>query len=134
MSNIAEDRQGNIWFGCLSSYYPKEVKDGGVSRYDGKAFTKYPALKGLAENDIYSVYADKKGDIWVGATGLGVYRYDGESFSLYKGTDRMDLTWSIGIQRILEDSKGTLWFGFSGGLFRFSGTSITNVTKSGPWR
>ena len=60
--------------------------------------------------------------------GLGVYEYDGESFKFYKGTDRIDLTWSMGIQYILEDSERTLWFGFSGGLFRFNSTSIMNIT------
>jgi ligand-binding sensor domain-containing protein len=46
----------------------------------------------------------------------------------------MDLTWSMGIQSILEDRNGMLWFGFSGGLFRFNGTAITNVYKAGPWK
>ena len=131
VSDIVEDKQGNMWFGCLSSDFPKYVNEGGLSRYDGKTFTQFSEQKGLSKNDIYSVYADKKGDIWIGATGLGVYRYDGKSFKFYKGTDRMDLTWSVGIQSILEDKKGTLWFGFSGGLFRFNGSSITNVTKAG---
>jgi ligand-binding sensor domain-containing protein len=130
VSEIEEDKQGNIWFACLSYDLPKPIKEGGVCRYDGKTFTKYPEMEGLHKNDIYSVYADKKGDIWMGATGLGLYRYDGKSFKFYKGTDRMDLTWSMGIQSILEDRNGTLWCGFSGGLFRFNGTSFTNVPKS----
>jgi hypothetical protein len=129
VSEIVEDKQGNIWFACLSSDLPKPIKSGGVCRYDGRTFTKYPQMEGLNKNDIYSIYADKKGKIWMGATGLGVYEYDGTSFKFFKGTDRMDLTWSMGIQSILEDSKGTLWFGFSGGLFRFNGTAIVNVPK-----
>jgi ligand-binding sensor domain-containing protein len=131
VSEIVEDKQGNIWFACLSSDLPKPIKEGGICRYDGKVFTKYPEMEGLSKNDIYSVYADKKGDIWMGATGLGIYRYDVKSFKFFKGTDRMDLTWSMGIQSILEDRHGTLWIGFSGGLFRFNGTAFTNVTKNG---
>ena len=130
VSEIVEDKQGNIWFACLSSDLPKPNKAGGVCRYDGKTFTQYPQ-HGLSKNDIYSIYADKKGSIWMGATGFGVYQYDGASFKFYKGTDRMDLTWSVGIQSILEDRNGTLWFGFSGGLFRFNGTVLTNVSKAG---
>lgn len=127
--DITEDNQGNIWFGCLSSDLPKEVKEGGVCRYDGKNVAQFPEKAGIHQNDIYSIYADRKGNVWMGATGLGVYRYDGQSFQLYKGTDRMDLTWSVGIQSILEDSNGALWFGFSGGLFRFDGTGIVHVPK-----
>lgn len=136
---IQEDKRGNIWFGTRIAErdHPeanKRTGDGGLSRYDGKTFTQYPALEGLAKNDVYSIYEDKMGNIWIGATGLGVYRYDGESFKIYKGTDRMDLTYSFGVQSILEDRNGILWFGFSGGLFRLIGSSITNVTEDGPWK
>lgn len=47
---------------------------------------------------------------------------------------RMDLTANFGLQAMTEDKNGTLWFGFSGGLFRFNGDLFTNVTKGGPWR
>jgi ligand-binding sensor domain-containing protein len=130
---ITEDIHGNFWFACLNSDLHKESKEGGISCYDGKTFTNYPNLEGVGQNDIYSIYADKIGNVWIGATGLGIYRYDGKTFQLYKGTDRMDLTWSVGIQSILEDRKGKLWFGFSGGLFRFDGKGISNITKNGPW-
>lgn len=138
VSNIVEDKEGNIWFACLSSDYPKELKEGGLCCYkpsaiadkaNDKDFTVFSQYKGLSQNDIYSLYQDKAGNIWVGATGLGVYKYNKEGMILYKGTDRMDLTWSMGIQNILEDTKGNLWFGFSGGLFRFNGTAIVNVPK-----
>jgi len=131
VSRIVEDNQGNIWFGCLSSDLPKAIKEGGVCHYDGKAFTKYTDIEGLSKNDIYTVYVDKAGRIWVGATGLGVYGYDGQTFQFYKGTNRMDLTWSMGIQSMLEDRSGRFWLGFSGGLFRFNGTTIINVPKTG---
>lgn len=129
VSRIIEDKQGNIWFAGLSSDKPKETNDGGLSCYNGKTVTKYPEIEGRKNNDIYSIYKDKNGNIWIGATGLGIYCYDGQSFKLYKGTDRMDLTWSMGIQSMLEDSKGRLWFGFSGGLFRFKENEVKNVTK-----
>jgi ligand-binding sensor domain-containing protein len=45
----------------------------------------------------------------------------------------MDLTQRFAVQGIQEDKNGTLWLGFSGGLFRFDGKEIKNVTKNGPW-
>ena len=139
VQDIQEDHQGNVWFGCrvTENDHPdaqKRTGEGGLCRYDDKVFTQYPDLEGLSKNDIYSVYADKAGNIWVGATGVGVYRYDGKSFQVYKGTDRMDLTHRFGVQDIWEDRNGTVWFGFSGGLFRLSGSSIINVTQSGLWK
>jgi ligand-binding sensor domain-containing protein len=130
ISKIVEDKKGNIWIGCLSSDFPKETKDGGLCKYDGKKITKFPEKKGLYNNDIYSIYCDRKGNIWVGATGHAVYRFNGKSYDTFIGTDRMDLTWSYGVQSILEDQKGNIWFGFSGGLFKFNNGRITNVTKS----
>jgi ligand-binding sensor domain-containing protein len=135
VSEIVEDNQGHIWFGCLSSDFPIYVNDGGVSRYDGKTFTQYPEIEGLSKNDIYTLYEDKTGNIWIGALHLGAYRYNEGKFTLFKEIDKTDnMTAIFGIQSILEDRKGRLWFGFSGGLFRFNGTSFTNVTKAGSWK
>lgn len=151
---IHEDRQGNIWFGCRVAErdHPDAAQrtgDGGLARYDpsaadstnslttlrpgGQTFTQYPEQEGLSKNDIYTIYEDKAGNIWIGATGFGVYRYDGKSFRIYKETDRMDLTAGFGLQSMLEDRNGKLWLGFSGGLFRFKDSAIINVTQDGPW-
>ena len=141
ITSILEDKQGNIWFTCMQSYQPEMTEDGGVCRYDGKTFTIFSEVEGLSENDIYTIYEDKTGNIWIGATGLGAYRYDGENFTLITETDRMDLTSRFGVQSMLEDRNGTLWFGFSGGLFRLDESpllngkaGIVNVTQDGPWK
>lgn len=138
VQDIQEDNQGNIWFGCrVAEHDNPDAKErtgaGGLCRFNGKTVIQYPELAGLSKNDIYSIFADKAGNIWIGATGVGVYRYDGSSFNLYKGTNRMDLTYSYSVQDILEDRNGKMWFGFSGGLFRLIGSSIINVTQNGPW-
>ena len=108
--------------------------DGGVCRYNGNTFTRFPEVKGLGENDIYTIYETNAGEIWIGATGVGAYRYDGKTFTLFSETDRKHWTRNFGVQGILEDRNGTLWFGFSGGLFRFNGSYFVNVTKDGPWK
>ncbi|MCC6460350.1 MAG: hypothetical protein IT260_07750 [Saprospiraceae bacterium] len=134
VSNILEDKQGNLWFATLTSDFPRNAKEGGLCRYDGKTFVPFPEMKGLHENDVYTIYEDRAGNIWIGAIGLGAYRYTDGRFTLYTEVDRKDLIYNFGIQGILEDRNGTLWFGFSGGLFRFSGTSFVNVTTTGPWK
>lgn len=133
VTSILEDQQGNIWFTCIQSYQPEMTGDGGVCRYDGKTFTKFPKVEGLSENDIYTIYETKSGDIWIGATRVGAYRYDGDTFTLFSETNRKHWTRNFGLQSMLEDSNGTLWFGFSGGLFGFNGKSFFNITKDGPW-
>ncbi len=133
INGVLQDQQGNIWFACMQSYQPEMTGDGGVCRYDGSSFSSFPEVAGLSENDIYTIYKTKAGDIWIGATGVGAYRYDGESFTLFSETDRKHWTRNFGLQVMLEDKNGTLWCGFSGGLFRFNGKSFFNVTKDGPW-
>ena len=139
VQRIMEDRQGNIWFGCRvpERDHPesgKRMGDGGLAMFDGKKMIQFPDNEGLHHNDVYTVFEDKTGDIWIGATGLGAYRYDGKKFSLYKETNRPDLTQNFGLQSMMEDKNGILWFGFSGGLFRFNGMSFYHVTKGGPWK
>lgn len=143
---IAEDRQGNIWFGSrvAENDHPDPAKrtgDGGVNRFDGQKMIQFPGVEGLSKNETYAIHTDKAGNVWIGANKLGVYRYDPSAeqagrqpFTLYKGTDRMDLTYNIGVQSILEDRNGGLWFGLSGGLFRLKGEAIVNVTEEGPWK
>jgi ligand-binding sensor domain-containing protein len=131
---ILEDKKGHIWFACMQSFQPERAGDGGLCRYNGRSFIKFPEVKGLSENDIYTIYETKAGDLWIGATNVGAYRYDGNTFTLFDKTDRKIMTRYFGLQSILEARNGTLWFGFSGGLFRFNGQSFFNISKDGPWK
>jgi ligand-binding sensor domain-containing protein len=137
---IREDKQGNIWFGSrvTENDHPDSDKRkgaGGLSHFDGKAFTQFPEIQGLSNNETYALHVDKAGNVWIGANKLGVYKYDGKGFTLYKETDREDLFLAngYGVQHLLKDSKGTLWIGLSGGLFRLDGEVIRNVARGGPW-
>ena len=139
IQEIQEDKNGNIWFGSRVVERDNPDKagrtgDGGLSRFDGKTFTHFPEIKGLNKSEIYALYEDSKGNLWIGANGVGAYRYDGKDFILFSETDRADLMPNgYGIQSILEDKRGNIWFGLSGGLFRLIGNSIINVSQNGPW-
>jgi len=136
ITNIQEDRNGNIWFGCRNALNSNDKKEGGVCSYDGHAFTEFQDYDGLHDNNIHTLYSDQNSNLWIGATGTGVYKFDGETFKLYeepKGVDYSDSFNIDGLQSMLEDSKGRLWMGFSGGLFRLEGEFIINVQKNGPW-
>ncbi len=136
ITSIQEDRNGIIWFGCRNSLNSNNKKEGGVCAYDGHTFTKFQDYDGLHDNNIHTLYSDRNKNLWIGATGIGGYKFDGETFTLYKEPKGVDYTDSFnidGLQSILEDSKGRVWMGFSGGLFRLDGESIINVQKNGPW-
>ena len=136
VASIAEDADGNLWFGSITSDFPP-IQEGGVARFDGKSFTRFPDVKGLTGNDVYTVYAMRSGQVWIGSVGVGAYRHTPPTllrtvraaFELFNETERPELIQNFGVQSILEDSKGTLWFGFSGGLYRFNGTLFENISR-----
>jgi streptogramin lyase len=141
VNDILEDDAGNIWFICMQAYQPKMSGDGGLCRYDGKSFTTFPKVDGLYNNDLYTLFKDMTGNIWIGATGTGAYRFDGKEFTLFNTTDRPDINASFGLQGMTQDRDGNYWCGFSGGLFRLAASAATsaggeqfvNVTREGPW-
>ncbi len=130
VSHIVEDIDGHIWLGCLSDGQKQDGDQGGLVRFDGQTFTKFPETKGLFDTDIYTIYVTRSGDVWIGATGVGAYRYSGGTFTLYDQTDRPYWTRYFGVQSMLEDRDGNLWFGFSGGLFRFDGQALRHVGRT----
>jgi len=136
---ITEDSRGDIWLGFRNAAndHPdasKRAGRAGVMRYDGQTFTRLAEPAALDAAEVYTIYSDRSGVVWLGATGVGVYRYEAGQFTLIPKTNRMDLTSVLGLQAALEDRNGVLWLGFSGGLFRREGLNIVHVPKSGPWK
>jgi len=68
---IAEDRDGNIWFGD---------RDTGAWRYDGTSVTNYTLKDGLTNTFVRSIYKDKKGDLWFGLGDGSVCMFNGKTF------------------------------------------------------
>ena len=77
----------------------------------------------MSANDVHAIYTDKKGNLWITSKHYGVFKYDGETFKLYK---EENLTNNC-VQSVLEDKDGGMWLGFSGGLFKLSNDKIENV-------
>ncbi len=140
--DIHEDQQSNFWIATRVAErdHPDEAQRtgaGGLSMFDGESMRQFPELPGLSGNDVYSIYEDQSGQIWVSTTGNGVYRYDGLTFTNYQQKESSALDEHsvnfFGIQSMLEDSMGNMWFGCSGGLFRLEGEGVVNVRVGGPW-
>ncbi len=111
------DHAGNLWFG---------TDGGGVSRYDGKAFTSFSTNQGLSHNSVLAILEDRHHNMWFGTGGGGVSRYDGKTFTTFN--EEQGLAHHT-VMTIAEDRQGNLWFGnSSGGVNRFDGTSFTTFT------
>lgn len=119
---IAEDKNGNIWFGTYD----------GAIKYDGKIFRSYTEKNGLSNTKVSrkSILTDRSGTIWVGTQG-GVFRYipsadsiGGQCFALFH------LIPPITVTGIMEDNTGNIWFASSDkGVFRYDGKAINNITE-----
>jgi len=120
IQSIIEDNDGNIWFSSMSH--------GGVSRYDGKAFTHFK--DGLPYDMVRLNYLDKAGNIWFGTLHHGFSIYDGKTFTNFDDSDGLC---NNNIRSIYEDSKGKFWFGSGiGETCIYDGKTFTEfATKEG---
>ena len=108
----------DLWFKSLQF-------DGAVYRYDGKVLhklqfpkfnpgkewiDKYPGFS--TSTAIYTIYKDKKNNIWFGTASLGACRYDGTSFEWISEEDVTELhdKPANGVRSIIEDKDGYFWF------------------------
>lgn len=135
VQSIIEDKNGSFWIGSrITERDHPDVKmrkgKGGVVKMVNGEIIHFDDVPGLSSSDNYELYEDSKGNIWIGLSGLGVYKYDGVKFTLYDKTDRMDLTYSMGVQAFLEDKKGNMWIGMSGGLYKMTEEGIKHFSQS----
>lgn len=68
---IAEDTNGNIWFGD---------RDTGTWKYDGTSITNYSRKEGLSSTFVQVIYKDKDNKLWFGLGDGNVFKFNGERF------------------------------------------------------
>ena len=119
-----QDRAGNLWFGSNGE---------GIYVYNGTSFTHFTEKEGLCSNIIYALLEDRSGYIWIG-TKYGLCRYDPTvskkegkpSFTNfvthlnYENKPAQNGVWSI-----MQDTKGTIWFGSDDGVYCYRGVFIS---------
>ena len=132
ISSIIEDKAGNLWIATMGE---------GVYCYDGKSFRNYTVRDGLITNVVYSIMEDKEGNLWFGTiNGTSLYNKKGFTnfpFSVIKGASP-----SLGLETnapngqtevwsLLQDKNGKIWLGTTSGVYRYDGTSFTNIFELG---
>ena len=107
------DASGNLWFGTWG---------GGISRFDGLAFTNFNTAHGLSNNLVHCLAQDADGNIWIGTDGGGVSIYDGYSF---KNITTINGLVNDIVYGMAADSKGNMWIATAGGATKYDGTSFS---------
>ncbi len=133
-NNVTEldlDEDGNIWLGMRNGNQDQlgvsiYQISGGVNQFIDGEVRSFPAIEALSDDDVYEIYCDASGDIWISTTSNGIYRYDGEEFDGY------DVP--ISIMTMTEDAQGNLWLGGAGGVYRINPLGdIQYINTQGPW-
>ncbi len=96
------------------------VKDGGLSKFNGKKFTSFTAESdGLLDNSAYCVFVDKHGVVWCGSK-RGISRWDGVKFIVIKLEETLNIT-EKDVNTVIQDKEENLWFASNGGLIKYTG-------------
>ncbi|MDZ7261610.1 MAG: hypothetical protein ONB05_05840, partial [candidate division KSB1 bacterium] len=147
---IAQDREGNVWFGTAKGgcqFNGVDFKDNGlptdtvysilldrkgnlwfgtashgIAKLENSRITMYNTSNGLPDNHIFCIFQDSQNKIWLG-TIHAVVQYDGQTFHTYEH--------NMGsVNRIVEDRQQTLWLTSQRGVSRYTGTIFQNFTTA----
>jgi hypothetical protein len=131
----------DLWFQWFTGM-PGAPGAEGPYRYDGTALYHLDLPKSDLEpevrNDrwspyeVYSLFRDSRGHIWIGTGNYGVCHYDGNSFGwLYE--EPLTMTpegGSIGIRSIIEDEDGAFWITNAKYRFQVKGNENGKVVST----
>ena len=82
--------------------------------------------QGMSSSFVYTVMADKRGNLWLGTYGGGVCRYDGKNIYVYMEDEGLSHN---RVRAIMEDNEGNIWVGTNGGgVSMFNGYEWTYFT------
>ncbi|MBC7865586.1 MAG: hypothetical protein IAF38_21610 [Bacteroidia bacterium] len=72
---------------------------------------------------VSSSLKDKSGNLWFAASGRGVYRYNGKTFTSFTVKDGLC---NNEVSCLYEDKAGNIWFGTNNGVCNYNGKTFTN--------
>ena len=107
--NVLWEHQNTLWIGTAKGLFALDLASRQVRHFTAEQF-------GLSANGILTLATDAQGSIWMGTSGGGVLRYDGQTFqSIRLGPAAVGNI----VEAILCDRRGRLWFGTRAGLVAY---------------
>ena len=121
--SVEEDMYNHIWIGTDKGLVELNEDLEIVERYENT----------IRDSEIYNIYNDNKGNIWVCTLGNGVFKINLEDKSVhnYKKEENESSIPSNNVKDILVDSKGMLWIATDKGIchFDYEKNKFTNYKK-----
>ena len=120
--NMAEDKDGRLWVGTIDGLFSLNTQFRQPLEIQFTTYRDHPGAT-FANNDIYTLYTDQQGQLWVGAFGGGLQRMkpatdkDVPTFEPLGPREglRNDVVYSV-----TEDLHGHLWFATEVGLASYN--------------
>ncbi len=120
---ILQDKAGMLWFGTTEN---------GLYGFDGKTFRRFLMADGLNSNEVYTLFEERAGRMWVG-TGKGLCLFDGQTFTEVRIPLPKDLPINANpryrnahwVYQILQTKDGALWFATIDGVYRYDGKQFS---------
>ena len=105
-----KDKSDHLWFGSSQ----------GLIKYDGTSLLRFTTAQGLVNNNVWSIFEDRRGDKWFVGGGLTRYQpnADGKSGTFFHYTETEGYVPST-TGAILEDKSGNLWFRHHLGITKY---------------
>jgi ligand-binding sensor domain-containing protein len=129
VTSIAEDLNGNIWFGS----------DGyGASKFDGNNFVHFTTKEGLNSNNVQAIVVDQENNIWIGTRVAekdnadpdkrfgkgGLNKFNGEKFIHYLSISGL---YNNDVYTIYKDKTNDIWCStISHGIYNFKNNKFLN--------
>ena len=109
--SLEEDINGHIWVGT----------DNGLVELDKDLNIVKSYQDAIGDSDVYNVYDDSKGNIWVCTLDNGLFKInlDDKSVENYKNNNSKFSIPSNNVRDIISDSEGKLWIATDKGLCTF---------------
>jgi ligand-binding sensor domain-containing protein/serine phosphatase RsbU (regulator of sigma subunit)/ABC-type amino acid transport substrate-binding protein len=90
-------------------------------------YVNYGADDGLPQEDMFSIFQDRKGYMWFG-TNSGAVRYNGREMSVFNQEQGLP---GNSVRDIRQDSSGIMYFATTNGIAKFSGDTTLKVLWEG---
>ncbi len=86
-------------------------------------YVNYGADDGLPQEDVFSIFQDRKGYLWFG-TNSGAVRYNGREMIVYNHEQGLP---GNSVRDIKQDSSGMMYFATTSGIAKFNGDTTEEI-------
>lgn len=126
VNSVVQTPDGYLWLATQE----------GLARFDGASFTTFDSqtTRGLMENFVHTSFVDRRGRLWIGASG-GMLRYEGNGRFASAWDAAHEPTTSA--RQVTEGPDGSLWIGMGSdgtsgakGLLHFDGRILKIYTTN----